>query len=230
MPSSSSTPSARPASWRRDRRRGAQTSVRSGNRGPSSSALLPEQRRPAGEVEVVADDHQRARPVGRVQRRRRRWSGSRARAPSRRNRSTGWTTRPGSLPSYRWKRPWSAATGTPADRPEQQPPDVARRGGGGPARQLAERDRRPDPRPSSARLPSPDPSTMPTLGTRSRPRADGVDERGEPGGLGGRGDRGRAGRWRRCSSRASASGRRRATGGGGGRTSAALNFDARWEY
>ena len=66
MPSSNGTPSARPAAWSRSRRRGLQTSVRSVKRGPISSAFGPEERRPAGQVEVVGDDHQRPGAVGRV--------------------------------------------------------------------------------------------------------------------------------------------------------------------
>ena len=50
-------------------------------------------------------------------------------------------TRPGWLPSYRWKRPWSITTGRPASVAEQQPAGVTGRGGGGPSRQVGERDR-----------------------------------------------------------------------------------------
>ena len=43
-------------------------------------------------------------------------------APSRPNSSTGWTTSPGALPSYRWNRPWSIATGRPPRRPSRSRP------------------------------------------------------------------------------------------------------------
>ena len=53
---------------------------------------------------------------------------------------TGWTTSPGSLPSYRWRRPWSMATGHAVELAEEQPADVSRRGGGRPAGQVREGD------------------------------------------------------------------------------------------
>ena len=93
---------------------------------PELVGVRADQRVPAGQVDVVAHDHQRARARTSGRGRRPHWSGRR---PARRgawNSRTGWTTRPGSLPSYRWNRPWSMTTGRPAERAQQQPADVAR--------------------------------------------------------------------------------------------------------
>ena len=116
------------------------------------------------------------------------------RAPRRWNSSTGWTTRPGSLPSYRWNRPWSIDDRAPAEPAEQQPPDVAR-APSPPASRAARRTgsrRRPRARRRARRARSP--RTIPTLRDEVGPGADGGLERVEPGGLVGRRDRPARGR------------------------------------
>ena len=95
------------------------------------------------------------------------------RARARWNSRTGWMTRPGSLPSYRWKRPWSMTTGRPPSVPEQQPPDVPRRGRGRPAGQLRERDR-------DGVLEVVGEAAEPRARARSRPRARVASARGRP--------------------------------------------------
>ena len=109
-------------------------------------------------------------------------------APSRPNSSTGWTTRPGALPSYRWNRPWSIATGRPPRRPSSSRPTwpgaVAAGQPGRSANGIATGSSS-----SSARPPNPDPSTIPTSGTRSLTGPDGGLEGVEARRLVGRGDR-----------------------------------------
>jgi hypothetical protein len=62
-------------------------------------------------------------------------------APRRWKSSTGWTTRPGAFPSYRWKRPWSMTTGRPPRRPSRSRPTWPGAVAAGPAGQVGERDR-----------------------------------------------------------------------------------------
>ena len=62
------------------------------------------------------------------------------RAPRAWNNRTGWMTSPGSLPSYRWKRPWSMTTGRPPSRPSSSRPTWPGRGRRRPAGQLREGD------------------------------------------------------------------------------------------
>ena len=98
--------------------------------------------------------------------RRRRWSGSTRRAPSCLNSRTGWMTRPGSLPSYRWNRPWSITTDRPASVPRRSRPAcpgaVAAGQPGRSANGIATASSR-----SSASPPRPEPRTIPTSGTMS---------------------------------------------------------------
>ena len=214
--------------------RGAQTSVMSGKRGPSSSALAPEQRRPAGEVEVVADDHQRARPVGRVHAARRVGQDHERRAEAAEQQHR-LDDEPGSLPSYRWKRPWSAATGTPAIVPRSSRPTcpgaVAAGQPGSSPNGIGDRVRD-----LVGQAAQPRAEHEADARDEVGPGADGVDERGQPLGLGGRGDRTGGidgvgahrprivggGTRSRCD--------RRATGQRLSQPPGALNFDARWEY
>ena len=102
--------------------------------------------------------------------------------------STGWTTRPGSLPSYRWNRPWSITTVRPPSRAEQQPPDMARRGRRRPARQVVERDGDGVVE-VVGQAAQPRAEHDPDLRDQSRVSTDRVDERGEPRGLIDRRDR-----------------------------------------
>ena len=119
--------------------------------------------------------------------RRPRSSGRRRVAPSRWNSRTGWTTSPGSLPSYRWKRPWSMTTGVPPSVPSSSRPTWPGRGRRRPAGQVGERD-------GDGVLEivgeaaEPGPEDDPDLGHEVGPLADRGLERGEAGGLLGRRD------------------------------------------
>ena len=126
-----------------------------------------EERRPAGHVDVVADDHERPGAEASGRGRRRRWSGRSSARPRRPMSRTGWTTRPGSLPSYMWSRPWSMTTGHAVEVAEEQAADVARRGRGRPAGQVREGDRDGVRRGRRPGRRAPSPRTMPTRGTRS---------------------------------------------------------------
>ena len=99
-------------------------------------------------------------------------------------------TRPGSLPSYRWKRPWSMTTGRPAERPRRSRPAcpgaVAAGQPGRSANGIATASSR-----SSARPPRPGAEDDPDLGHEVGPGADRGHEGGEAGGLVGGRDRAR---------------------------------------
>ncbi len=163
MPSSRSTPSAFAAACRRSRSRGLHASVRSGKRGPRSSALGPI----SGfwpvrlmwsrmTMSVPGPKDGSSPPAAFVR--------TTTLAPSRWNSRTGWTTSPGWLPSYRWNRPWSMTTGLPPSVPSNSRPacpGAVAEGQPGMSRNgMATAFSR-----SSARPPRPDPSTIPTSGT-----------------------------------------------------------------
>ena len=145
-PSASSTPSAAPAAWRRARSRGLQASVRSVNRGPSSSALRPDERVPAGQVDVVAHDHERARPERRIEAAGRVGQHDDPWPRGAWNSSTGWTTRPGCVALVEVEAALEHHDRPAAEAAEQQPPGVTGRRGGRPAGQVARTGSRPGPR------------------------------------------------------------------------------------
>ena len=141
-PRASSTPSASAAAWRRVPQARAPGIGQVGEaRRRASSAFGPDQRVLAGQVDVVAHDHQRAGPERRVEPAGRVGQHDDARARARWNSRTGWTTRPGWLPSYRWNRPWSMTTGSPPSVPSSSRPAWPGRGRRRPAGQVRERDR-----------------------------------------------------------------------------------------
>ena len=156
-------PSAAAAACSAVRSRGLQASVRSGKRGPSASAFRPMSGlRPvrlmwSRMTMSVPGPNDGSRPPAALVR-------TTIRAPSRRNSRTGWMTRPGSLPSYRWNRPWSMTTGRPPSVPSSSRPTcpgaVAAGQPGSSSNGIATGSTR-----SSARPPRPDPRTMPTSGT-----------------------------------------------------------------
>ena len=89
---------------------------------PELVRVRADERAPPGQVDVVAHDHQRARPEARVEPARRVGQDHDPGPEPALNSSTGWMTSPGSLPSYRWKRPWSMTTGAPPSRPRRSRP------------------------------------------------------------------------------------------------------------
>ena len=173
MPSASGTPSAAAGGVQPLAQAGAPGVGQVREARPELVGVRADERAPAGQVDVVAHDHQRARPEARVEPARRRWSGRRSGHRAALNSSTGWMTSPGSLPSYRWKRPWSMTTTRPPSRPSEQAAGVARRRRGRPAGELRERDRDRvlDARRRGRRAPS---------RGRSRPRARGPSCAGRP--------------------------------------------------
>ena len=161
-------PRARPPPPRRrpgdaSRSRGLQASVRSVKRGPSESAFGPiSGLRPVrlmwSRITIsVPGPKLGSRPPAALVR-------TTSRAPSCLNSRTGWMTRPGSLPSYRWKRPWSMTTVRPPKPPSSSRPAcpgaVAAGQPGSSANGIATGSAS-----SSASSPSPEPSTIPTSGT-----------------------------------------------------------------
>jgi hypothetical protein len=127
--------------------------------------VRPEQRRPAGQVEVVRDHHERPGPV----------DGSTPpaafvrttiRAPSRWNSSTGWTTRPGIVALVHVEPALEHHDRRPAERPSRSRPTWP--GAVAAASPAARRTgSRPDPRARRRGRPARSPRTMPDLGHES---------------------------------------------------------------
>ena len=111
-----------------------------------------------------------------------------SRAPSSRNSSTGWTTRPGALPSYSVEPTLQDRHRHPGEGPEQEPAGVTRSRRGGPAGELTEWE---GDRVLELVGEAAEPRSQDDAGARDQvgPGANGGDERRQPGRLVGGRDR-----------------------------------------